>query len=1185
MQGVDSTEWEKTMIALRDSPLVYAIPPIALGLATLAAYPLHSIVPYSPEYVFLLFVILTGWFAGRGAGLVTATLAPLILDYFYLPPLHTLGFSPEAWRLMFPFMLFSMGAAWFASVRTKARHAESALRQNQDRFSRILTSLPDIVWTISNEGRIIYLSPTIESVTGYAASELYQKDLDFLLENIHPEDIESVRDAVRGLFSTGTPFDIEYRFRCKDGHWIWLHNRATETYRAGETLLADGVINDISRGKIAELDVKAKNALLEAQINSTIDGILVVDDLGKIVQQNRRFTEIFQLPEELLDINDDQLVRDHVESLIADHEAFIARVKYLYAHRMETSRDKLKLKDGRFLDRYSSPVIDESGRYHGRIWTFRDITERERSEAELKSKTALLGAQINSTIDGILVLDTASQRILQNRRFFEIFKFPPELQASSDGAQAREYAKSLMKDPAAFQAKFDYLKNRPMETSRDEIELKDGTVLDRYSAPVVDEAGHHYGRIWTFRDITERKRSEDKLRQLSMAVEQSPAVVVITDPTGKINYVNRKFTECTGYSPSEVLGKNPRILNSGYSSPETYKALWQTITQGCEWRGEFRNRKKNGELYWEAATITPILDSAGAITNFLALKEDITSQKAAERNLAKAKIVAEEANRKLRAKHLALEEERQILRALINNVPDLMFVKDAQSRFVVANAQTARSMRVSTPNELLGKTDFDFLPPEIARNFYEDDQEVLRSGNPLYNREELCLDENGNEIQVLTTKVPIRDREGKITGIAGVGRNISARKQMENALREAEQKFRGIFDNAPVGIFQSTPEGRFLNVNPSMASIFGYDSPEEMVTLIDDIDRQFYAVSKDRDDFKARVASLGGVQSYECEAYRKDGKRIWLSMSVRGIFEGGVAIRYEGMCEDITQQKLLREQLLQAQKLESVGQLAAGIAHEINTPTQFVTDNLAFLRGAWSTSSHLLERYRNCVRDAASALGPTIIALLENEEEEADLAFISSEVPAAIDQGLDGMRRVAQIVKAMKEFSHPDSGDKVQLDLNRAIESTITIARSEWKYVADVVTDFEAALPLVVCYPGEINQVVLNLLVNASHAIKDKGKEGERGKIAISTRSRGRFAEISISDTGTGIPLSIQTRIYEPFFTTKDVGKGTGQGLAMAHSVVVKKHHGKIWFTSEMGVGTTFFIDLPFEPEGAGKEH
>jgi PAS domain S-box-containing protein len=403
---------------------------------------------------------------------------------------------------------------------------------------------------------------------------------------------------------------------------------------------------------------------------------------------------------------------------------------------------------------------------------------------------------------------------------------------------------------------------------------------------------------------------------------------------------------------------------------------------------------------------------------------------------------------------------------------------------------------------------------------------------------------------------------------------------MENALREAEQKYRGIFDNAIIGIFQSTPQGHFLSVNHSMASTYGYDSPEEMIASITDISRQFYVVPKRSAEFMDSVERLGGVLNFECEAFRKDGSKIWSNMSVRAIHRNGVVIRYEGMCEDITERNLLRQQLLQAQKLESVGQLAAGIAHEINTPTQYIGDNVRFLKDGFLDLKSLLEKYECLLAAAQSgALCGEVIQEVALAVEHSDAGYLLEEIPKAIDQTLEGVTRVSEIVSAMKEFSHPGTKEKVPLDLNRAIDSTITVARNEWKYVADLETNFDPSLPAIPCLPGEFNQVILNLIVNAAHAIADVVRDGgqEKGKITVHTRNLPEWAEIRIQDTGSGIPENVQTRIFDPFFTTKEIGKGTGQGLAIARSVIVDKHGGTIHFETKEGTGTTFIIRLPHD--------
>jgi signal transduction histidine kinase len=271
--------------------------------------------------------------------------------------------------------------------------------------------------------------------------------------------------------------------------------------------------------------------------------------------------------------------------------------------------------------------------------------------------------------------------------------------------------------------------------------------------------------------------------------------------------------------------------------------------------------------------------------------------------------------------------------------------------------------------------------------------------------------------------------------------------------------------------------------------------------------------------------------------------------------------------------------LVQAQKLESIGQLAAGIAHELNTPIQYVGDNIRFLRDAFSSMSLVLgEQTKLSTEMERLGTALELVASVSSVREETDLEYLLDEVPRAIDQCGEGVGHVAAIVMAMKEFSHPGKAEQVTIDINHAIESTLVVCRNEWKYVADAVADLEPGLPGVRCFPGEFNQVILNLVVNAAHAIAGVAREnGEKGKITVSTRSAGQFVEIRVADNGTGISEAARPRIFTPFFTTKEIGKGTGQGLALARSVIVKKHRGTISFESEENVGTTFIVQLPID--------
>ena len=719
-------------------------------------------------------------------------------------------------------------------------------------------------------------------------------------------------------------------------------------------------------------------------------------------------------------------------------------------------------------------------------------------------------------------------------------------------------------------------------------------LLGSRAEPSFAPSGEYLGHFGLSADITERVQTE-QTRQFDLSLirsiqETSLDGILVVNGAGLVVSHNTRFLDIWGMSSSNSSDRTSDLAAAVPDStmlskvieqvryPEAFMRRVRELYEDPDADDHSEIRLKDGRTLERHST--SLRSKKGEYLGRVWFFRDITARKQAEISLQEAKASSERANRRLMAERSVLENERKILRALIDNIPDFMYVKDAESRFLVANAHLARVVGAETPEELVGKTDFDFFPKNLADTFYEDDQGVMWSGQPLHNREEKTVDSEGNERHVLTTKVPLRDHTGQVVGIAGVGRDISERKTMEDALREAERKYREIFDGAIVGIFQSTPGGRFVSVNSAMASALGHDSPEEMIASTTDIARQFYVDPKRRAELISILDKLGSVKNFESQVYRKDGSRIWLSMSIRAIRQKGVLVRYEGMCEDITERNLLREQLLQAQKLESVGQLAAGIAHEINTPTQYIGDNVRFLKDAFQDLTILLTNYEGLL----SAVKGDTLSGAAIQEIEAAVKFVGAgylleEIPKAIDQTLEGVTRVSKLVSAMKEFSHPGTKDKTPVDLNHAIDSTITVARNEWKYVADLVTDFDKSLPLVPCQPGEFNQVILNLIVNSAHAIADVHLQGgpKKGTITVQTLNCCPWAEVRIQDTGSGIPEKIRTRIFDPFFTTKEIGKGTGQGLAIARSVVVDKHGGSIRFETEEGKGTTFIIRLPFE--------
>lgn len=407
--------------------------------------------------------------------------------------------------------------------------------------------------------------------------------------------------------------------------------------------------------------------------------------------------------------------------------------------------------------------------------------------------------------------------------------------------------------------------------------------------------------------------------------------------------------------------------------------------------------------------------------------------------------------------------DRELLRALLDNAPDTIYFKDLHSRLL----RTSRSMalKCGRPDSaaMIGITDFDLFSTEHAQQAYEDEQNIVRTGTPVIDKEEKETWPDGRVTWVSSTKLPLQDGEGNTVGTFGVSRDITFRKAAEEERKE------------------------------------------------------------------------------------------------------------------------LLAQLQLAQKLESIGRLAAGVAHEINTPTQFISDNTHFLSSAFGKLTKLLHCYR--ALQAATAVQGLLPNETENvaaQEKKIELDYLLKEIPNTIQQTLDGLGRVTKIVRSLKEFSHPDNSQCTAVDLNRVIETAINVARHEWKYVAEMVTDLDPALASVPCVVDEFNQVLLNLLINATHAIesalKAQPESTTRGTITVRTRREEDWALVEISDTGTGIPQDIQHRIFEPFFTTKEIGKGTGQGLNLVHTIIVKHHQGTIKFTTTVGRGTTFHIRLPYNP-------
>jgi PAS domain S-box-containing protein len=408
--------------------------------------------------------------------------------------------------------------------------------------------------------------------------------------------------------------------------------------------------------------------------------------------------------------------------------------------------------------------------------------------------------------------------------------------------------------------------------------------------------------------------------------------------------------------------------------------------------------------------------------------------------------------------------------------------------------------------------------------------------------------------------------EEQATGIAALSRQVVQLLELRRTLLS----YHTVVDGAGHVVFHLDQDDRLVSLTPTWSQLSGFGVVRSLGTPLQDF------VSKD--DRGAFASWLGQVRTSpvpptaECRLLRLTGDEVMVEVLARPLVdEAGHARGVVGVIADVAERHAREMEAQHLQRLEALGRLAAGLAHEINTPIQFVGDNTRFLAECCETLLALLLEYRTMIDpEAAPVAWAERHDRIHRAEVDAEVDYLAVEVPSAIQQSLDGVERVASLVRAMKTFSHPGTGTQSPADLNEALRATITVAHNQFRYTADAELDL-GELPPVTCNVGDLNQAFLNLVINAADAIEETG---EQGTITVSTRLEGEDAVIAIADTGVGVPEHLQRRIFEPFFTTKQVGRGTGQGLALVRAVV-DRHGGRVSLESQPGVGTSFTIRLP----------
>ena len=1031
------------------------------------------------------------------------------------------------------------------------------LRESERWLSTTLRSIGDAVITTDRHAKITFMNPVAEKFTGWTQAESVARELSEVCRIVNEatgivEENPALRAIRDGTVSARTN---HCAIVAKDGTRTSVEHIASPIKDDKGAIQGSVlVLRDITARRKSEDSLRESEERFRGAFEHANSGMALVGLDATFLKVNRVLCEMLgYMEEELLRLTMRQVVHPGDRS---EDESDVRR--------MLNGEFSTRLVERRYVHRSGSTVwvlisttlvcsAQEVPLYM--VVMVQDITERKSAEDELRVQKAYFQRLFEKSPEGIVILDGNDCIVEVNREFTAMFGYsiveirgkkvndilvPPELKAEAERLSWGVYHDQIVN--------FDTVRRR-----------KDGSLIDVsvLGSPITLD-GANVGCYGIYRDITERKRAEEQLLKLSRAVEQSPASIVITDTRGTIEYVNARFLQITGYTAEEAIGANPRLLNSGLEPREKYAQLWSTITAGGEWRGEFLNRKKNGDLFWEFASVSAIKNRDGIVKHYLAVKEDITERKKAEEQLA---------------------QERNLLRTLIDNLPDYIFVKDARCRFMIANTAQLNLLGESRPENVSGKTDADYFPSRYAAQTLAAEQEVIRSGALLINHEEPFTDRAGNQRWVQTTKVPLRDSKGNIVGLVGLSHDITDRKRAEAELQESARRLQSIIEAVDEGITVSDRSGHFEVFNSKMEAITGYTlneanstgdffsllcpparNPEQASTRLHEIietggccELEMTIRTKTGEE-KALLVSTSVVRyknrdmvlsAYRDITGRKRAERD-MSMYAKQLLKAKSNAEEQARVleEQARELALAREAALQASRLKS--EFVANMSHEIRTPMNGVIGMTGLLLDTRLTMEQ--REYTDIIRTSGEALLSIINDILDFSKIEAGkltLELIDFDLRALVEDSVDMLAQKAH--------------------------------EKDLELICYVSEDIPTALH---GDPGRLRQIIINLLGNAI-------KFTETGEVSVDAALEREtehdvHVRFAIRDTGIGISEEHRQRLFKSFSqadgsTTRRYG-GTGLGLAISKQLV-EMMAGAIGVQSQPGVGSEFWFTVQMEKQ------
>jgi PAS domain S-box-containing protein len=1007
-------------------------------------------------------------------------------------------------------------------ITERRQAAEKQIEASDERFRALYENAKIGLYRTTPDGTILLANKALVAMLGYQSfNELAERNLEqdgFEL----PDQRKTFIDQIE---KNGEVENFETTWIRKDRTPIFVQESACAIRDSlGNTMHYDGTVEDITERRRTQEALRESEARYRMLFETSADGILIADVETKTFKYaNPALCRMLGYTEEelttlgLADIHPKQ----DLQRVIAEFES-------------QTRGDKILApdipclrKDGNivYVDIKTSAITMD-----GRLCAmghFRDITGRKQAEEALKESEIKLQVIIESTADGILAIDRNGMVIKTNNRFAELWKIPPVILNSGDDATLLNFVLDQLINPKQFLNKVQRLYNST-DKDTDTLFFKDGRIFERYSAPLLSD-DEIIGRVWSFRDITEHKRAEEALRYertlLRLLIDNIPDFIYTKDTACRKTLANLADVQHTGAkSEAEVLGKDDFAFHPKEIA-EKFFADDQSVIQTGQplLNKEEYSISEDGQTKWLLTSKFPLRNERGRTIGLVGITHDITERKQAEETL---------------------QLERALLRTVIDNVPDLIYSKDRLCRKTLANLVDVHAMGAMSEADVLGKDDYAFYPKEMAERFNNDDLMVIQKGEPVLNREEYIINEKGEKTWLLTSKLPLRDKDNQIIGLVGIGRDITERRQAEEALLDSERRYRRLIETVNEGILVA--QNGFLKfVNPMMQVITGF-SQDELLSL------PFinYVYPEDQEivmnNHLKRLRGEAFLPRYQFRIVKKDG-------STRSIEMNGIVIEWESqpatlnMLTDITERKQAEEEI--RLKNEQLLKLNA-------EKDKFFSIISHDLRGPFSGFLGLTE-----------LIADNLSSLTMDEIQELSISMRNSAIN--LNRLLENLLQWAKIQQGLVPFN-PEL-----VQLRSVVDESVTmLLESAKNKQIEIISDISADMEVFA--DNNMLQTVIRNLV--SNALKFTHKGGE---INVSARTTdAKSAEISVKDTGIGIAKEMVNNLFRLDAQTNRKGTegepSSGLGLLLCKEFV-EKLGGKIWVESEVGKGSEFKFTLPID--------